>query len=475
MLFPTVTFAAFFMVVWPASWVLGRWPVARQLLLLAASWVFYARWDVRYLSLLAATIVVNHAAAQAIGRWAAHPAAVRAALWSGVGAHLAVLAWFKYYGFFVQSLTSALDRLGMTVEPRLVQVVLPLGISFFTFQAISHLIEVRRGVIAPASLLEVATWLSFFPTVASGPITRASELVPQLRARPERRIDAHRAFWLILRGLFKKVVLASFLASGLASDVFTNPARFSAIEVLVGIYAFAIQLYVDFSGYSDIAIGCALLLGFRIPENFDAPYAARSVTEFWSRWHMTLTRWLRDFVFTPLAHRSRSTTAATCRNLVIVMLLTGLWHGPAWTFVAFGAVHGVAMAGERITRQRARRLGRPVQPVTALGRLGRRVLTFHVVCLGWVLFRAESIAQAGAVLVRLGSGWASPAAISWLLVLVVVTVVALQQLPPRLGAAGTMRLARIGPAPAVVLLAAGLVAVDLFGPAGIAPFIYFGF
>lgn len=474
MLFPTITFALFFMVVWPASWVVARRPIARQALLLVASWGFYAYWDERYLALLAATILLNHACARAIRRWAARPLAGRAALWVGVTGHLAILGWFKYYGFFASTLTSALDRIGVSIEPTLVQVVLPLGISFFTFQAISHLIEVRRGVIGPGSLLEVAAWLSFFPTISSGPITRASELIPQLREAPERRIDANRAFGLILRGLFKKMVLASFLASAIADDVFASPGRHSGAEVLVGVYGYAAQIYLDFSGYSDIAIGCALLLGIRLPQNFNAPYAARSVTEFWNRWHMTLSRWLRDFVFTPLALRSRPTTLATCRNLLLVMLLAGLWHGAAWTFVAFGAVHGIALAVERAARQRRRRHGATVKP-SAARQVVHRVVVFHVVCLGWVFFRAESLDQAFEVLARLGSGLGPSPAVTALLAGVIATVLAVQNVPQRAFDQAASALTHLGLASMAGAAAVSLLLIDVFGPEGVPPFLYFGF
>ena len=475
MLFPTITFAAFFMAVWPVAWAVARWPVARQLVLLAASCGFYAYWDERYLALLAALVVLNHASAHGIARAVAHPGRQRAVLWFGVSAHLAILGWFKYYGFFATELTSALDRVGVRLEPPLVQVVLPLGISFVTFQAISHLIEVRRGACAPGRLLEVATWLTFFPTIASGPITRASELLPQLRERPAARIEANRALWLIARGLFKKMVLASYLATALADDLFAGPGRHSGPEVLVGIYGYAAQLYLDFSGYTDMAIGLALLLGIRLPENFNAPYVAQTVTEFWTRWHMTLSRWLRDFVFTPLALRSARTTAATARNLLIVMLLAGLWHGAAWTFVAFGAVHGIAMAGERVLRQRRRRLGRAPVPGGTGRRLVRQVVTFHIVCLGWVFFRADSLEGAVDVLAALGNGWGPSPAVTPLLLAVVVAVLLVQLVPrvarDRVGA----RVAALGAVPTVAGLGVALLLIDLFGPEGVPPFLYGGF
>ena len=473
MLFPTVTFAAFFMVVWSVTWLAARGPGRRQVVLVVASAVFYAYWDERLLFLLAATIVGNRVAAGAIGRWRDTRVGM-ACLWLGVGGHLAVLGWFKYYGFFATSLTSALDHLGLTIQPPLVQVALPLGISFFTFQGISHLIEVRRGVIEAGSLLEVAAWLGCFLTIASGPITRASELLPQLREELPTRVEANRAFGLILRGLFKKMVLASYLATAIADDVFAGPARHSALEVLVGIYAYAAQLYLDFSGYTDIAIGCGLLLGIRLPENFDRPYAARSITEFWGRWHMTLSRWLRDFLFTPLARHSHPTTVATCRNLMIVMLLAGLWHGAAWTYVAFGAVHGVALSAERVARVHRRRVGRRPS-ASPVSEAVHRFMTFHVVCLGWVFFRAESIGGALDVLGRLVSGPGPAPAVTALLAGVVLAVLVAQAAPASVRAALARGVARLGAAPAVAAGAVSLLVIDVFGPEGIPPFLYFGF
>lgn len=474
MLFPTVTFAVFFVVVAPASWLVSRRPRVRQAVLVAAGGVFYAHWDAGFLGLVAATILLAHLGGRAVAATADRPRLQRAVLAIGVSVHLAILGWFKYYGFFVTELTRLLDEVGVSVDPPLVDVVVPLGISFFTFQAVSYLVEVRREVLTPGTLLEVATWISFFPTITSGPITRASELLPQLRRPPDRLVEANRAVWLILRGLFKKVVLASYLAAAMVDDVFANPERFSPVEVLLGIYAYAVQLYCDFSGYTDIAIGVALLLGIRLPPNFDAPYAARTVTEFWTRWHMTLSRWLRDFVFTPLAKHSRPTTAATARNLVIVMLLAGLWHGAAWTFVAFGAVHGVAMAAERVARQRRRRLG-VVLPQTAMRRGLRRVRTFHVVCLGWVFFRAESLDAAWAMLDRLVTGWGADIEMTWLLVAVVLAVIAVQQLPDRVVDAAERVVARLPAAVVVVGIAIGVTLVDALGPEGVPPFIYAGF
>jgi alginate O-acetyltransferase complex protein AlgI len=474
-LFPTVTFAIFFAAVWPVVWATASRPRLRMAVLVGASAVFYGWWDRGSLLLLAALIVGNHGASHLIDR-APSPAVRRTVLWLGVGLHLVVLVWFKYYGFFTASLVDAFDQVGVAIHPPLVEVALPLGISFVTFQAISRLIEVYRGVTPPCSLLASAAWLAFFPTVTAGPITRASELVPQLTRPGDRSsIEVDAAVWLVLRGLAKKVVVASYLATAFGDDVFAEPGSHSSVDVLAAIYAYAAQLYADFSGYTDIAIGVALLLGFTLPPNFDAPYTARTVTEFWSRWHITLTRWFRDFVFVPLARRRRPTTAATCLTLLVVMLLSGLWHGAAWTFVAFGAVHGVALAAERWARERRRSAGLPAPARTGIRAAGRRLRTFHVVCLGWVFFRSESLADAGAVLARLVTGWGQPSTVPLLLVVTIAAVIGSQYVPADLATRARARTARLGPVPQAALAAGALTLIDVLGPAGVPPFLYFRF
>ena len=304
-------------------------------------------------------------------------------------------------------------------------------------------------------------------------------------------MEAHRALWLIARGLFKKVVIASFLADAITDDVFASPARHSAGEVLTAIYAYAAQLYVDFSGYTDMAIGVALLLGFRLPENFRAPYAATSVQDFWNRWHLTLSRWLRDFVLQPLTLGGSRSRLATARNLVFLMLLAGLWHGAAWTFVVWGAIHGVALAAERLGRERRRARGLGKVADTPWRRARGRLVTFHVVAFAWVFFRADSLGGAFDVLARLGHLGDAPA-VTPLLLATLVGVLAAQYLPTDTGARGTggvppttaagaarkrasALVERARPAYAAVAIGAALMLVDVLGPEGVPPFIYFRF
>ncbi len=258
-------------------------------------------------------------------------------------ANVGALGYFKYYGFFVDSVTNGFGKLGIHVSPPLLQVILPIGISFFTFQAMSYVIDAYRDNLKPVGLLDFAVYLSFFPHLVAGPIVRATEFLPQLRKRADpRRIDAAYAFRLIVAGMFKKVVVSSFLASTIVDKVFAAPGNHSSLEILFAIYGYAFQIYADFSGYTDIAIGCALLLGIRFPPNFDSPYIAMSLQDFWRRWHMTLSRWLRDYLYISLGG-NRGGRWKTYRNLMLTMLIGGLWHGASWTFVIWGGIHGVGL------------------------------------------------------------------------------------------------------------------------------------
>ncbi len=396
------------------------------------------------------------------------------ALWLGIAANLSLLGFFKYYGFFTDSLQRLLEPVGLDPSLPLLDIVLPVGISFFTFEAIAYLIEIRRGAVGVLPFLDFATYLSFFPKLTSGPITRASEFAPQLEGSAAREIEASRAFWLIGRGLFKKMVIASYLGETLVDGLFATPGQYGAVEALVGIYAYTAQIYIDFSGYTDMAIGFALLLGFRLPENFRAPYRATSIRDFWSRWHMTLTRWIRDFMFWPLAKRTGSRRYATAWNMFFVMVLVGLWHGAGWTFIVWGAIHGVGMAAERVARERRRARGRSAPQPGTLGVWTRRLVTFHVVAFAWVFFRADTLGGAVDVFSRLLSFGASPA-VSWVLLSVLAMVFAAQLLPDDWTERRVGDFARLHPAAQAAVLAGVLLVIDVFGPEGVPPFIYFRF
>ena len=306
----------------------------------------------------------------------------------------------------------------------------------------------------------------------AGPIVRARELLPQLNEIPDpRRLDAALALRLIFAGLFKKVVISSFVASAIVEPVFANPDAHTNWEILWAIYAYAIQIYADFSGYTDIAIGCALLLGLRFPQNFDAPYTATSIQSFWRRWHITLSSWLRDYLYIPLGGSSGS-ERRTERNLLLTMVIGGLWHGAAWTFVVWGAIHGAALVIERRWTTRRVAAGRVDQPWTPVVRW---VVTFHVVCLAWVFFRSETLEQAASMLVGLVTRWGVGTLVKPMLVFVVVAMLAAQFVPTRFVEAGEVAFSRTAPIVQGVALALGFLVIDALGPTGVAPFIYFQF
>jgi D-alanyl-lipoteichoic acid acyltransferase DltB (MBOAT superfamily) len=465
-IFPTIEFAAFFVVVLTLSWLFMPHPRAWRPFILVASYVFYGWVNWKWVGLLVASTLVNTVAAQVIAR-SRDATTRRRALTAAIVFDLGLLGVFKYAGFFVSSVDDALDSIGLGAPLPLLQIALPIGISFFTFQAISYVVDVYRGETRAASLGDVAILQAFFPHLIAGPIVRANELLPQLRTpRDPREVLAGPAFVLIAGGLIKKTVIADELARRIVDPVFSDPAAHSSTEALLAVYGFAVQIFCDFSGYTDMAIGLALLLGFRLPQNFDRPYSATSLRDFWRRWHMTLSRWLRDYLYIPLGG-NRDGERRTYRNLMLTMLLGGLWHGAAWTFVIWGGIHGGGLAGERRLRDRF--------PDVHVPKWLAWLVTFHVVCLAWVFFRAPDLSTAFDVLGRVGLGGPSPL-VTWVLVFLVAAVLALQWIPH-----GAWRRLEewIVTRPVVaqgVMFGLLIVAADAaVGQQGVAPFIYFQF
>ncbi|KAA0233457.1 MAG: hypothetical protein JJLCMIEE_02171 [Acidimicrobiales bacterium] len=512
MLFPTLTFAIFFLIVLAVSWRLNSRPRAWKLFMLAASYVFYGWWDWRFIFLLAATTVVNEVAAIGVFK-ASTDGRKKAWIALGVGFDLLILGFFKYYGFFISSAVNFLDAIGLPSNLPLLEVILPIGISFFTFQAISYVVDVYRKQVSPAPLLDIAVYLAFFPHLAAGPIVRASEFLPQLRKfRSPDKVDATRAIMLIGRGLFKKVVVATYLGVNLVDPVFGNPSDFTAIVVVMAVFAYAVQIYADFSGYTDIAIGCALLVGIKFPDNFNRPYTAVSIQDFWRRWHMTLSRWLRDYLYIPLGGNQRG-RLAEYRNLFLTMLLGGLWHGASWTFVIWGMYHGVGLAGERWVRDVHERHQRePDRQPTSMERLAllyagrhrsytwtpdqgpnpldpiiprahiwrRRIFTFLFVCGGWILFRSENMSTAWEIFTRIFTGWGGFGILTPMMAFVVFAALVFQYAPTRWGQRFETRLSRVAPVLQGALFGIWLWVIDisfdfLVGPHAVAPFIYFQF
>ena len=476
MLFPTLEFALFFVIVFVANWLLRPHDLAWKLAMLAASLFFYGWWNPRFVLLLGGSIVANWFFGDLVERAHHDGQVARASMTvkAAVATNLAVLGVFKYYGFFTEQFRSSFGALGELIP--LVEITLPVGISFFTFQALSYVVDIHRRHIQPLSLLDVGVYLSFFPQLVAGPIVRASEFAPQLLTHPDpRSVPTAEAFRLIFAGLFKKVVISTFLASAIVDEVFNLPDAYSGAEVLFAVYAYAIQIYADFSGYTDIAIGVALLMGFRFPQNFDAPYRALSIQDFWRRWHMTLSNWLRDYLYIPLGGNRRG-TLFTYRNLFLTMLLGGLWHGAAWNFVVWGAIHGGVLAAERfVSTIWRRRVEGPVLP-EALSKALRWLYTFHVVCLAWIFFRAETFEIATSMIGRI-LGWAAGPSplVTTLLVLTIVLMLVSQFVPAPVVDGLQLEFSRLSWVWQGVALGFAIVLVDVLGPEGVAPFIYFQF
>ncbi len=471
MLFPTFEFAFFFCGVFVISWLLRPRLLAWRLFLLGASFVFYGAFEPAYCLLLGGSILANQGFAVAI-HGQTEERTRKAILAAAVAANIGVLGWFKYVDFFIDSAAGTLSIVG--IDPGWVPlgILLPLAISFFTFQALSYVIDVFRRDAEPSSLLDFAVYLSLFPQLVAGPIVRARELIPQLREKADpRKVNSALAFRLIMAGLFKKVVISSFLSSAIVDDVFAVPEAHTSLEILVGIYAYAIQIYADFSGYTDIAIGCALLLGLRFPQNFDAPYAAFSVQSFWRKWHMTLSFWLRDYLYIPLGG-NQGTERRRDLNIFLTMLIGGFWHGAAWTFLVWGSIHGAALVGERRileAREAAGKVPGRWSPVI------RWAVTFHIVCLAWVFFRAESFGTAFTLLWRIIAAPGIGPLVTPMVLFVIALMLASQFVPTEAVNKAQAAFSRTVPAVQAVVLAGSLLVINALGPEGVPPFIYFQF
>jgi alginate O-acetyltransferase complex protein AlgI len=413
MFFTSGKYMIFLAVVFFAYWLLAtprrRVPV---LFLLVASYYFYALWNPRFLALLFFISTVDFLTARWIGA-SASARRRKLLLGASVLADIGALFTFKYFNFFSSSLTELLGRFGWHASPVLLHVIWPLGLSFFTFRSLSYVIDVYRKTMKPTeSYLDYLAFVSFFPTIVAGPVVRAKELLPQFRERPALTSEeAGQAIFLIMLGLVKKIAIADYLANNLVGRVFDQPQLYSSVETLFGVYGYALQIYCDFSGYSDIAIGSALLLGFKLPLNFNSPYRAQNLPDFWKRWHITLSNWLTDYVYFSIGGL-RKRPFNLYRNVVLTMLIGGLWHGAAWTFVVWGGMHGLGLAVNRWWENRRRaKKQRPRQEwwIKALCIFA----TFHFVCLTWVFFRASSLQQAWDVLSRLGALKFETANLAW--------------------------------------------------------------
>ena len=392
MLFHSADYLLFLGLAVLGFWALRGQPLLRTLFIFLASCLFYMAWSARYIALILGSTLLDYAVGLALPK-ARTPGRRKALLALSVCGNLGLLGVFKYFNFFSGAVHDGLAGLGLDVPLCQLDVLLPVGISFYTFQTMSYTLDIYRGRLQPTrSFLKFAFFVSFFPQLVAGPIVRASELLPQLDSRPRLSPDrVGRGLFLILRGLVKKVVFADLVAVNLVDRVFETPGLYSSGEVLVALYAYSLQLYCDFSGYTDVARGSAMLMGLELPENFDRPYQSASPAEFWRRWHMTLSRWLRDYLYFPLGG-SRCGPVRAYLNLWLTFFLIGLWHGAAWTFVLYGVVHATAMILHRFL---VRARGRPRDAMDALPvHVLKVVAMFHFTVFSRVLFRATGLDNA---------------------------------------------------------------------------------
>jgi len=392
MLFHSVQFFLLFSVTFIGYWLIPQHRL-RMLWLLGASFAFYGSWNPWLMFVVVFSAAFDFLIAQRI-ETSPSPQARRMLLIISIGVSLGILGFFKYTNFLLDSAVSTFNLLGFDYRHPAFRIVLPLGISFYTFETISYVMDVYRGRLrAERNFLDYALFIMFFPHLIAGPIVRPKHFLSQVsRAK---RFDWNRVELgarLFLLGLVKKAVIADHMPA-IVDPVFASPADFSTEAVWIAVLCYATQIYCDFSGYTDMALGTAHAFGFKLPQNFNLPYAACNITDFWRRWHISLSTWLRDYLYIPLGG-NRHGTLATYRNLILTMLLGGLWHGAGWSFVFWGLYHGSLLAAHRFFSSRSRSGEGPFKPI-------RIAFTFLCVCIGWVLFRAQSMTDASLILRRM--------------------------------------------------------------------------
>lgn len=403
MLFNSVDFALFLPLVFLAYWFVFQRTIRLQnLFLLVVSYVFYGWWDWRFLFLIAFSSAVDYQ----IGRFLSCTKSTkhrRYLLYSSLVINLGLLGFFKYFNFFVESFTRAFTFLGGTLDPYTLQIILPIGISFYTFQTLSYSIDLYRKQLSPApDFITFAAFVSFFPQLVAGPIERATRLLPQFyKKRTFEYKEAADGARQILWGLFKKVVIADNCAY-YANDIFNSYYNYSSPTLILGAVLFAFQIYGDFSGYSDMAIGLAKLFGFKLMRNFALPYFSRDIAEFWRRWHISLSTWFRDYLYIPLGG-SRGSRRQQLRNILIIFLVSGFWHGARWTFIVWGGLHALYFLPLLLRGKNRRHLNQVAdnQWLPSIRELCQMGWTFGWVCIGWIFFRSPSIRDSLAYLTRI--------------------------------------------------------------------------
>jgi alginate O-acetyltransferase complex protein AlgI len=460
MLFPTLDFALFFLFLFPLYWLVKDNGSMRKGLLIVASYFFYGCWDIRFTLLLFLSSLMNWL----IGL----EAKKRPILILGVTLNLGLLFFFKYTDFFIRSINNLFLHFNNEMILKPAGIILPVGISFFTFQGISYIVDVYRGnTEKKKDFADILLYISFFPQLVAGPILRSDVFLPQIDRTPDSsHINIGFSLRKIFSGLFKKIVIANYLATLFSDPIFLNPGNYGSLELLLAAYAYGIQIFCDFSAYSDIAIGVAHLLGFHFPENFNKPYSSSSLKEFWRRWHISLSSWLKDYLYIPLGG-SRGGKIRTGRNLFITMVLGGIWHGAGLNFLLWGAIHGAWLVGERALI-RERNPG-PFRRMTG------RILTFNIVTLAWIFFRASDFSTAwiyikGIFTFTPGTGILTP----FILILLTIGLL-IHYIPSEWEKKLENRINRLSALFTALFSGFYFLLLQILAPEGMAPFIYFQF
>lgn len=466
MLFPTFEYAIFFCICFFITWNLGENNKARKIFLIAASWVFYGFWDIRFIILLFGSGVFNWFIVEKLlnnsddkirKNW----------LKFGIISNIALLGVFKYFGFFFEQLLEILNQFGFGRDIKIIEIILPIAISFFTFQSISYIVDVyNKRFETKNSMLDLIMLTSFFPHLVAGPIVRARDILPQFEKSPtpSREFFAWGAL-LIVWGLFKKCIIASYLATEYVDPIFFDVKSQSSLNLWFGIYAYAVQIYCDFSAYSNIAIGSAALLGYRFCQNFEQPYRAKSLQDFWRRWHISLSLWLRDYLYIPLGG-SKNGNFKTNKNLLITMVLGGLWHGANWTFIIWGAIHGFALVIERTLKQ--------ILNIENLPKFLSILITFHIVCLAWIFFRAPNFAIAIEYIHSM-FGQSGETSLSPYILFLIFIGLGMNFLPNNIIESIAKAGSKNNPILFAFFIFIGFLAVEAMRSQGLEPFIYFQF
>lgn len=388
MLFNSLPFAVFLPIVFTVYWALHNSLRSQNIMLLTASYIFYGWWDARFLSLIVASTVVDYLLGQYLAA-ATNALKRKLLLTASMIFNLGLLGVFKYYNFFMENFMEIANSVGLHTNPVLLKIALPVGISFYTFQTMSYTIDIYRKQLEPTKdFIAFAAFVGYFPQLVAGPIERASNLLPQMSKRRnfdyQKAVDGMRqALW----GFFKKVVIADAVAP-LVDQAFGDPSGFSAIALITGALLFSIQIYCDFSGYSDIAIGISKIFGIDLMQNFRTPYFSRDIAEFWRRWHISLSTWFRDYLYIPLGG-SRGSTALKVRNTFAIFIVSGFWHGANWTFIIWGLINALLFLPLLLAKRNRSNLNDP-----EISDLHRILLTFSITTIAWIFFRADSLSHA---------------------------------------------------------------------------------